>query len=61
MLAFICASLERPRQVLILVVRRPIGLVLEQDSKEREPFFYQNMGLKALKAMARDASLEKAA
>ena len=33
----------------------------EQDSKTREPFFYQNMGLKALKAMAREAGLDKAA
>jgi hypothetical protein len=40
MLAFICASLDRPRQccvsAFVLVVRRPIGLVLEQESKERE-------------------------
>ena len=33
----------------------------EQDSKVREPFFYQNMGLKSLKAAARDAGLDKAA
>jgi inosose dehydratase len=33
----------------------------EQDSKVREPFFYQNMGLKALRAMAHEAGLDKAA
>jgi inosose dehydratase len=31
----------------------------EQDSKVREPFFYQNMGLKALRAMAHEAGLDK--
>ncbi|PYE93696.1 2-keto-myo-inositol dehydratase [Rhizobium sp. PP-F2F-G38] len=30
----------------------------EQDSAVREPFLYQNMGLKALKAMSRDAGLD---
>jgi inosose dehydratase len=33
----------------------------EQDSKVREPFFYQNMGLEALRAMAHEAGLDKAA
>jgi inosose dehydratase len=31
----------------------------EQDSAVREPYQYQNMGLKALKAMARDTGLDK--
>ncbi|MET0358963.1 MAG: myo-inosose-2 dehydratase [Pararhizobium sp.] len=30
----------------------------EQDSAVREPFLYQNMGLKALKAMSRNAGLD---
>ena len=30
----------------------------EQDSAVREPFLYQNMGLKALKAMSRDVGLD---
>ncbi|WP_087003448.1 myo-inosose-2 dehydratase [Rhizobium sullae] len=33
----------------------------EQDSAVREPFHYQNMGLKALKSIARDVGLDKAA
>jgi inosose dehydratase len=33
----------------------------EQDSNVREPFFYQNMGLKALRAMAHEAGLDRAA
>ncbi|MFK0331925.1 myo-inosose-2 dehydratase [Rhizobium sp. NPDC090275] len=33
----------------------------EQDSALREPFHYQNMGLKALKSIALDAGLDKAA
>lgn len=33
----------------------------EQDSAVREPFHYQNMGLKALKSMARDVGLDKEA
>ena len=32
----------------------------EQDSAVREPFYYQNMGLKALKSGARDAGLDTA-
>ncbi len=32
----------------------------EQDSAVREPFFYQDMGLKALKSMARAAGLDRA-
>ncbi len=33
----------------------------EQDSAVREPFHYQSMGLKTLKAMSRDVGLDKAA
>jgi inosose dehydratase len=33
----------------------------EQDSAVREPFHYQNMGLKALRAMARSTGLDAAA
>lgn len=32
----------------------------EQDSAVREPFHYQNMGLRALKSMAREVGLDKA-
>ena len=33
----------------------------EQDSLVREPFHYQSMGFQALKRMAREAGLDKAA
>jgi inosose dehydratase len=33
----------------------------EQDSAVREPFRYQDMGLRALKAMAAEAGLDRSA